>query len=286
MSRPGGWAFQYENPHYPDLDDTAVVVMAMDRFAGKPGGERYKQAIDRGREWVVGLQSANGGWGAFEADNTHFHLNAIPFADHGALLDPPTADVTARCISMLAQLGERPETSLPVRRGIDYLFREQEDDGSWFGRWGINYIYGTWSVLCALNAAGLDNQSEAVRRAVDWLLAIQNDDGGWGEDDTSYDAEYTGYRSAPSTASQTAWATLGLMAAGLVDHPAVADGIAYLQANQAGDGLWPEEHFTGTGFARVFYLRYHGYSKFFPLWAMARFRNLRAGNTKTVMDGM
>ena len=153
--RPGGWAFQYENPHYPDLDDTAVVVMAMDRLAAKPGGERYKQAIERGREWVVGLQSSNGGWGAFEADNTHFHLNAIPFADHGALLDPPTADVTARCVSMLAQLGERPQTSEPLRRGVDYLIRDQEKDGSWFGRWGVNYIYGTWSVLCALNAAGL-----------------------------------------------------------------------------------------------------------------------------------
>ena len=284
--RPGGWAFQYENPHYPDLDDTAVVVMAMDRMTGKPGGERYKQAIDRGREWVVGLQSANGGWGAFEADNTHFHLNAIPFADHGALLDPPTADVTARCVSMLAQLGERPETSTPLRRGLDYLFREQEGDGSWFGRWGVNYIYGTWSVLSALNAAGVDSQSDTVRRAVEWLVSIQNEDGGWGEDDTSYDADYTGYRPASSTASQTAWATLGLMAAGVVDHPAVADGIAYLQANQGADGQWAEEHFTGTGFARVFYLRYHGYSKFFPLWAMARFRNLRSGNTKTVMVGM
>ena len=284
--RPGGWAFQYENPHYPDLDDTAVVVMAMDRLAAKPGGERYKQAIERGREWVAGLQSSNGGWGAFEADNTHYHLNAIPFADHGALLDPPTADVTARCVSMLAQLGEKPETSEPLRRGVDYLMREQEKDGSWFGRWGVNYVYGTWSVLCALNAAGIDAKSDAVRRAVEWLVAIQNPDGGWGEDDSSYNADYQGYRSAPSTASQTAWATLGLMAAGEVDHPAVARGIAYIQALQADDGQWPEEHFTGTGFARVFYLRYHGYSKFFPLWAMARFRNLRASNTKTVMVGM
>ena len=284
--RPGGWAFQYENPHYPDLDDTAVVVMAMDRLAGKPGGERYTQAIERGREWVVGLQSSNGGWGAFEADNTHFHLNAIPFADHGALLDPPTADVTARCLSMLAQLGERPETSEPVRRAVDYLLREQEKDGSWFGRWGVNFIYGTWSVLCALNAAGVDSNSETVRRAVAWLLSIQNPDGGWGEDDRSYNADHRAHRAAGSTASQTAWAVLGLMAAGEVDHPAVVQGVQYLQLHQDESGFWPEEHFTGTGFARVFYLRYHGYAKFFPLWAMARFRNLRSGNTKTVMVGM
>ena len=284
--RPGGWAFQYENPHYPDLDDTAVVVMAMDRLTGKVDGERYSQAIERGREWVVGLQSRNGGWGAFEADNDHTHLNAIPFADHGALLDPPTADVTARCVSMLAQLGERAETSEAMRRGLDYLHREQEKDGSWFGRWGVNYIYGTWSVLCALNAAGIDADSQAVRRAVAWLVAIQNPDGGWGEDDRSYGNDHRGHRPAASTASQTAWAVLGLMAAGEIDHPAVARGIAYLQHHQDATGLWPEEHFTGTGFARVFYLRYHGYSKFFPLWALARFRNLRAGNTKTVMVGM
>ena len=284
--RPGGWAFQYENPHYPDLDDTAVVVMAMDRLTGKPGGEKYKEAIARGREWVVGLQSKNGGWGAFEADNEHYHLNAIPFADHGALLDPPTADVTGRCLGMLAQLGERAETSEPVRRAIDYLFREQEADGSWFGRWGVNYIYGTWSVLCALNAAGVDHASEPMRRAVNWLLDIQNSDGGWGESDQSYEADHKGHRPASSTASQTAWATLGLMAAGEVDHPAVKRGMDYLMAHQGADGQWPEEHFTGTGFARVFYLRYHGYSKFFPLWATARYRNLKNSNSKTVMVGM
>ncbi|MBE7204750.1 MAG: squalene--hopene cyclase, partial [Parafilimonas terrae] len=181
---------------------------------------------------------------------------------------------------------EKPATSEPVRRGIDYLMREQEKDGSWFGRWGVNYIYGTWSVLCALNAAGIDSDSQPVRRATRWLLSIQNPDGGWGEDDTSYDADYKGYRPAPSTASQTAWATLGLMAAGEVDHPAVERGIAYLADHQGNDGQWAEEQFTGTGFARVFYLRYHGYAKFFPLWAMARFRNLKAGNTKTVMVGM
>ncbi len=151
--RPGGWAFQYANPHYPDLDDTAVVVMAMDRTQKVRDNKNYQPAIDRGREWIGGLQSQNGGWGAFDADNEYLYLNNIPFADHGALLDPPTEDVTGRCVSMLAQLGEA--STMPVRDGIDYLRRTQLADGSWYGRWGMNYIYGTWSVLCALNAAGL-----------------------------------------------------------------------------------------------------------------------------------
>jgi squalene-hopene/tetraprenyl-beta-curcumene cyclase len=281
--RPGGWAFQYANPHYPDLDDTAVVVMAMDR-GGKTGG--YDEAVARGREWVEGLQSRNGGWGAFDADNDYDYLNHIPFADHGALLDPPTADVTARCISMLAQLGETPETSPTLARGVECLLSEQEQDGSWFGRWGMNYIYGTWSALCALNAAGVDSASPPVRRAVEWLAAIQNPDGGWGEGGDSYKLDYQGYEPAPSTASQTAWAVLGLMAAGAVDHPAVARGVAYLARTQGPDGLWPEAHYTATGFPRVFYLRYHGYPKFFPLWALARYRNLQRGNSRTVAFGM
>jgi squalene-hopene/tetraprenyl-beta-curcumene cyclase len=287
--RPGGWAFQYRNPHYPDLDDTAVVVMAMDRAApnltaaDRPG---YAEAMARGREWVVGLQSSNGGFGAFDADNNYEYLNHIPFSDHGALLDPPTADVTARCLSMLAQLGETPANSEAARRALDYLRREQKPDGSWYGRWGMNYIYGTWSVLCALNAAGVDSQALDVRRAVAWLLAVQNQDGGWGEDGESYRLGYKGYEPAPSTASQTAWALLGLMAAGEVEHAAVTRGMRYLQQAQGRDGLWEESRFTATGFPRVFYLRYHGYSKFFPLWAMARYRNLKSGNTTSVLAGI
>ncbi len=284
--RPGGWAFQYNNAHYPDLDDTAVVVMAMDRTRAKTGTARYDEAIARAREWVVGLQSRNGGWAAFDADNTSYYLNYIPFADHGALLDPPTADVTARCVSMLAQLGERRETCTPLRRGLDYLLKEQEPEGSWYGRWGMNFIYGTWSVLCAFNAVGIGSDTPAVARAVAWLEAIQNDDGGWGEDDRSYVLGYRGYSPAPSTASQTAWALLGLMAAGAVDHRSVARGMEYLAERQGGDGFWPEEIYTATGFPRVFYLRYHGYPKFFPLWAMARYRNLKAGNSKSVMAGI
>ena len=286
--RPGGWAFQYANPHYPDLDDTAVVVMAMDRAAGRleAGPSRFREAISRGREWVVGLQSRNGGWGAFDADNSCEYLNNIPFSDHGALLDPPTADVSARCLSMLAQLGEKPETSPAAAKALRYLRDTQEKDGSWYGRWGMNYIYGTWSVLCALNAAGVDHGASEVRKAADWLVSIQNADGGWGEDGTSYKLGYRGYEAAASTASQMAWALLGIMAAGQADHPAVERGIAYLLHTQGSGGAWPEERFTATGFPRVFYLRYHGYAKFFPLWALARYRNIKAGNAPSVAFGM
>jgi squalene-hopene/tetraprenyl-beta-curcumene cyclase len=287
--RPGGWAFQYNNPDYPDLDDTAVVVMAMDRAAPKLGNEDgtiYRQAIARGREWVAGLQSRNGGFGAFDADNNYEYLNHIPFSDHGALLDPPTADVTARCVSMFAQLGDTPARSQTIGRAINYLRETQEDDGSWFGRWGMNYIYGTWSVLCAFNAARVDAQSPEVRRAVDWLLSIQNPDGGWGEDGESYRIDYRGYEPAPSTASQTSWALLGLMAAGEVENAAVERGVSYLQRTQGQDGLWQEARFTATGFPRVFYLRYHGYAKVFPLWTLARYRNLKRGNTTSVLVGM
>jgi squalene-hopene/tetraprenyl-beta-curcumene cyclase len=284
--RPGGWAFQYANPHYPDLDDTAVVVMAMDRLRRLEPTREFDSAIARAREWIGGMQSGNGGFGAFDADNTHFHLNNIPFSDHGALLDPPTEDVTGRCVSMLTQLGERAGENVDVDRAIAYLRDTQLPDGSWYGRWGMNYIYGTWSVLCALNAAGLDPQSDVMRKAADWLVAIQNPDGGWGEDGTSYKLDYRGYEVAPSTASQTAWALLGLMSAGRADHPAVRRGIAYLAATQAADGFWNEPRFTATGFPRVFYLRYHGYRRFFPLWALARYRNLQATNSGAVAFGM
>jgi squalene-hopene/tetraprenyl-beta-curcumene cyclase len=284
--RPGGWAFQYRNDHYPDLDDTAVVVMAMDRARHRAEtAGAYEDPIARGREWVEGLQSNNGGWAAFDADNTYYYLNNIPFADHGALLDPPTVDVAARCVSMLAQLGE-PNDSPRMKSALAYLEREQLADGSWFGRWGVNYIYGTWSALCALNAAGLDGASPMVRRAADWLIAIQNPDGGWGETCDSYRLDYAGYQPHPSSASQTAWALLGLMAAGETGHPAVARGIAWLTARQGEDGFWAEDHYTGGGFPRVFYLRYHGYSKFFPLWALARYRNLARANERRVAFGM
>ncbi len=279
--RPGGWAFQYENAHYPDLDDTAVVAMALDRSQDP----QYTHAIERATEWVEGMQSSNGGWAAFEVDNEHYYLNHIPFADHGALLDPPTVDVTARCIGMLAQLG-RTKDDPAVARAIDYLRREQEKDGSWFGRWGTNYIYGTWSALNAINAVGIDNSDPMVRRAVEYLVNCQGDDGGWGEGGESYYDGFTKSSKVVSTPSQTAWAVLGLMAVGEVDNPAVARGIEFLAANQNDDGTWDEDSYTAVGFPRVFYLRYHGYRQFFPVWAVSRYRNLMRSNTKAVAWGM
>jgi squalene-hopene/tetraprenyl-beta-curcumene cyclase len=287
--RPGGWAFQYANPHYPDVDDTAVVLMAMDRATREaPLAARvdFSVAIERGLEWVLGMQSRDGGFGAFDADNDHEYLNHISFADHGALLDPPTADVTARCVSLLGQLspGTQP-LAASLERAVMFLRRTQEPDGSWYGRWGMNYIYGTWSSLCALAAAGIGPEAPEMQRAAGWLEAIQNPDFGWGEDGASYQLDYRGYQAAPSTASQTAWALLGLMAAGRVDGSSVERGIRYLQRTQGADGFWPETRFTATGFPRVFYLRYHGYSKYFPLWALARFRNLKTG-LRTARHGM
>ena len=284
--RPGGWAFQYANPHYPDVDDTAVVALAMDRARTVDSTIDHRPAIARAQEWVLGLQSKNGAWGAFDADNEYHYLNHIPFADHGALLDPPTEDVTARCVSMLAQLGETLENSPAVSAAVDYLKGMQHPEGSWHGRWGMNYIYGTWSVLCALHAAGVADRAPEMRKAAKWLVSIQNADGGWGEDGTSYKLDYHGYEPAPSTASQTAWALLGLMASGDVNEPAVGRGIGYLQRRQGEDGFWDEARYTATGFPRVFYLRYHGYPKFFPLWALARYRNLTVGNDRTVKFGM
>jgi len=279
--RPGGWAFQYENPHYPDVDDTAAAGLALDRF----DAERYRGALDRTAEWILGMQSKDGGWGAFDADNTHFYLNHIPFADHGALLDPPTADVSARCLGFLAQVGYSADHPA-VASALAYLRDQQEPDGSWFGRWGTNYIYGTWSVLAALNAAGVSPQAPEVRRAVEWLLARQREDGGWGEGGESYGPEATRGTASYSTVSQTAWAVLALMAAGEAAHPAVKRGIDYLIASQKRDGSWDESWYTAVGFPRVFYLRYHGYRAYFPLWALARYRRLRQANSPRVAYGI
>ncbi len=275
---PGGWAFQYNNAHYPDVDDTAVVGMLLHRN----GDPAHTHSIERARDWVLGMQSANGGWGAFDADNTHYALNHIPFADHGALLDPPTADVTGRCVSFLAQIGVSSDTPA-MQRAIEYLRRDQEEDGSWFGRWGTNYIYGTWSVLIALNAAGLSHDDPTIKRAVAWLLSKQRADGGWGEDEESYgDAPAGEYKC--STASQTAWAMLALMAAG-ENGPPVQRGADYLARTQMADGEWDEKAYTAVGFPKVFYLRYHGYRLFFPLMALARFRNVRRANNPRVAYG-
>jgi squalene-hopene/tetraprenyl-beta-curcumene cyclase len=266
--RPGGWAFQYWNNYYPDVDDTAVVVMALHRADPK----KYRKAIERGAEWIIGMQSKNGGWGAFDADNDHFFLQNIPFADHGALLDPPTADVSARCVGMLAQLGYKKTNSV-VMRGLNYLRENQEDEGSWFGRWGNNYVYGTWSALCAFNAAGEDMHARHIRRAVNWLKYAQRPDGGWGEDCSTY-WQHRRDEVKTSTPSQTSWALLGLMAAGEVNSDSVSRGIDYLINAKRDGGNWHEEYFNAVGFPRIFYLRYHGYSSYFPLWTISRYRRL------------
>ena len=280
--RPGGWAFQYENPDYPDVDDTAVVAMAMHRTAP----DRYRESIDRACEWLAGMQSKNGGWGAFDPENEHYWLNAIPFADHGALLDPPTVDVTARCVGCLAQVdgGRFAEN---VRRGVGFIDRGQEPDGSWFGRWGANYIYGTWSALAGLKGAGEDMNRPRVRRAVAWLKDRQNPDGGWGEGLESYEGRSAGFPGV-STPSQTAWALLGLMSAGEVESDAAARGVEWLRRAPVDEHgpRWREKHYTGTGFPKVFYLKYHGYPAFFPLWALGRYQNLMESNAREVKWGI
>lgn len=277
---PGGWAFQYRNDHYPDVDDTAVVGMLLHRT----DPSRYATEVTRAQVWIEGMQSSNGGWGAFDIDNNADFLNSIPFADHGALLDPPTSDVTARCISFLCQIGF-DQTNSTIQRAIEFIKSEQEDDGSWFGRWGTNYIYGTWSVLCALNAAGENMNSAYIRRAVSWLLAHQKKDGGWGEDGATYWQERRS-EAKTSTPSQTSWAVLGLMAAGETNHPAVARGISFLKDHPRDGARWEEPWFTAVGFPRVFYLRYHGYSAFFPTWALSRYRNLKRTNSGKVAWGI
>ncbi|GAB6053256.1 squalene--hopene cyclase [Magnetospira thiophila] len=278
--RPGGWAFQYWNDYYPDVDDTAVVGMALDR----DGDPKYRENIARAEEWILGMQSSNGGWGAFDAENEHYFLNHIPFADHGALLDPPTEDVTARCLGFLAQLGHRRDHP-NVKAACDFLIRSQLEDGSWFGRWGANYIYGTWSVLNALNVVGEDMTAEPVQKAVHWLKSRQQADGGWGESCSSY---YPGREAEDtvSTPSHTSWALLGLMAAGETDSDAVRRGIDWLLKAPREGGKWAEELYNAPGFPRVFYLHYHGYSAYFPLWALARYRNLSSGNATRPLYGM
>ncbi|MGH8762325.1 MAG: squalene--hopene cyclase [Nitrosospira sp.] len=265
----GGWAFQYANPHYPDLDDTAAVAWALHQADPLT----YRENIVRAADWLAGMQSRNGGFAAFDSDNTYYYLNEIPFADHGALLDPPTSDVTARCTGFLALHGESRHKD-NVERGLTYLFREQEPSGAWFGRWGSNYIYGTWSVLEAFRLAGLDTNHFAIRRATQWLKSVQRDDGGWGEGNDSYNESKRAGQFETSTSFQTAWALLGLMAAGEGPSHEVCRGIDYLLRQQGRDGLWHDPWFTAPGFPRVFYLRYHGYVKYFPLWALARFHAL------------
>jgi len=266
--RPGGWPFQYANDYYPDLDDTGFAAFALCRS----NDDTFHYHIQRAAEWLVGMQSRNGGFSAFDADNTCFYLNEIPFADHGALLDPPTSDVTARVVMFLGNIIDQyPEYRAALDAALEFLYREQEEDGSWFGRWGTNYIYGTWSVLIALEAAGVPAYDQSVQKAVRWLKGVQNADGGWGEDNYSYHDPTTRGKAPNSTAFQTAWALLGLMAAGETDSVSVRMGINYLLYYQTSEGKWEEPEFTAPGFPRVFYLKYHGYHQFFPLWALSRY---------------
>ncbi|MEV0037727.1 squalene--hopene cyclase, partial [Streptomyces sp. NPDC050804] len=264
---PGGWAFEFHNDNYPDIDDTAEVILALRRVE-HPEPERIDAAIERGARWNLGMQSRNGAWGAFDADNTSPFPNRLPFCDFGEVIDPPSADVTAHVVEMLAYEGKSHHPG--TRRGIEWLLAEQETSGAWFGRWGVNYVYGTGSVVPALTAAGLPPSHPAIRRAVRWLESVQNADGGWGEDLRSYhDTEWAG-RGA-TTASQTAWALLALLAAGERESKAVERGIAYLAETQREDGSWDEPYFTGTGFPWDFSINYHLYRQVFPLTALGRY---------------
>jgi squalene-hopene/tetraprenyl-beta-curcumene cyclase len=260
---PGGWAFEFDNDNYPDTDDTAEVVLALRRVAVPTQGP-----IDRGLAWLAGMQSKDGGWGAFDADNTRTLVNKLPFCDFGAVIDPPSADVTAHIVEAFAAEGRAADPV--VRRGVVWLLKHQEPDGSWFGRWGANYVYGTGAAVPALIACGVKPDKPAIRRAVAWLESRQNPDGGWGEDMRSYDDPAHAGRGV-STASQTAWALLALLAAGERDSAATERGIRWLADNQRPDGSWDEPQYTGTGFPCDFYINYHLYRLAFPVTALGRF---------------
>ncbi len=284
---PGGWAFEFANDVYPDTDDTAEIVLALRRIA-YPDPDRLAATVDRAVEWTTGMQSRDGGWGAFDADNTGRLPGKLPFCDFGEVIDPPSADVTAHIVEMLAAIGAAGEQ--PARRGVRWLLRNQEPDGSWFGRWGANYVYGTGAAVPALIAAGISRTDPRIERAVRWLVEHQNDDGGWGEDLRSYvDRSWSGR--GESTASQTAWALLALLAASEPDAPALAQtpapaqgaverGIAFLGRTQRDDGGWDEDHFTGTGFPGDFYINYHLYRIVFPIMALGRYVHRSSGTNQ------
>ena len=306
---PGGWAFEFHNDLYPDLDDTAEIAMALQRVH-LPSESDKRQAIDRAARWVLGMQSANGGWAAFDKDNTKFLIAKIPLADFGEALDPPSVDVTAHVLEMLGRLGY--SSGHPsVAKALEYVLSEQEADGAWFGRWGVNYIYGTGAVLPALEALGLDMAAGYVQRAVQWVVDHQNPDGGWGESCASYvDPAYRG--KGPSTASQTSWALLSLLAGREGGHPTTRRGVEYLIETQQGDGSWEEPYFTGTGFPgyRIgqrldryltpddpgyqggelpngFMINYHMYRNYWPLTALGRYRRAMSGETSAAsLDGV
>jgi squalene-hopene/tetraprenyl-beta-curcumene cyclase len=271
----GAWFFEYDNEFYPDVDDTVMVLMALNRVSTEFDREK-SAAIRRGIRWVLGMQGKDGGWASFDKDNNKWLFTQVPFADHNAMIDSSTSDITARVLESLGHFGFTME-DVCVQKATGFLKRDQSADGSWFGRWGTNYIYGTWQVLRGLQVIGEDMSLPYIRRAVAWLKSSQNADGGWGESLRSYDdPQFKGI--GRSTASQTAWAMMGLISAGEVNSPEVARGIKYLLNQQQLDGSWDEELFTGTGFPRVFYLRYHYYRHYFPLMALGMYaRHLMQG---------
>jgi squalene-hopene/tetraprenyl-beta-curcumene cyclase len=275
-AEPGGWAFEFQNDFYPDVDDTAFVLMALGRVAD-PEPERLRGAIRRGLAWLVSMQNIDGGWGAFDHENDLQFLNHIPFADHNAMLDPSTADVTARTIECLGQMGWSA-THPVIEHAREFVKRDQTADGSWFGRWGVNYVYGTSGVLRALETIGLSTQPDC-QRAANWLRSVQNSDGGYGESVLSY---YDPAQKAKgkSTASQTAWGLIGLLAVAGPHDAAVERAVGWLVEHQNADGTWDEDEFTGTGFPCVFYLKYHLYRNSFPLYALARYDNMRKGRRR------
>lgn len=269
----GGWAFQYNSPHYPDIDDSAIAALAILQIDQSD----FDLNVDNAARWIRAMQSKNGGYGAYDVNNTSRFLDATPLADYISLIDPPTADVSARCVMFLANIvKKRPEYQGTLDSAINFLWMEQEKDGSWFGRWGCNYIYGTWSVLIAMEQANISYDDYRIQRAANWLKRIQREDGGWGENNMTYHDPAPNHRGRfhTSTAFQSAWALLGLMAVGEVHSPEVEKGINFLLTAQQNNGLWHDSNFSGAGFPQAVYLKYHGYPAYFPLWALARYRNL------------
>jgi squalene-hopene/tetraprenyl-beta-curcumene cyclase len=305
---PSGWPFEFCNQWYPDVDDTAEVLIALHRTRLPPDGERAKQvALKRAAEWMLAMQCGNGGWAAFDKDNTKTLVAMIPFSDFGEALDPPSADVTAHVVEALGRLGYRQDHPA-MRRALDYLWTKQEPDGPWFGRWGVNYIYGSGAVLPAFEAAGVAMDAQSIRKTVEWIVSRQNPDGGWGESCTSYvNADWRGR--GPSTASQTGWALMALFAAGQWEHPAVERAVHYLAQTQQTDGSWDEPWFTGTGFPGYgvgqrllrmprpgehgyqgdempagFMINYNMYRNYWPLMALGRYKRHAEGSMQKSTD--
>ena len=271
---PGGWYFEFFNEFYPDVDDTCMTLMALNFAQAREGSSTQIAAMDRGLQWMLGMQNDDGGWASFDKGNDKDFLTKVPFADHNAMIDPSTSDITSRVIESLSFFKDKGFALKhpAIQRGIEFIKRDQCEDGSWFGRWGVNYIYGTWQVLRGMKLIGEDMDKGWLRRGVEWFLKHQNDDGGWGESIASYDhPELKGQ--GPSTASQTAWALMGLISANQAGSQAVRRGIKYLLDGHSSAGTWEEQHWTGTGFPKVFYLKYHYYRHYFPMMALAQYRS-------------